>query len=249
MSPELCIAARALDEVKDLEELWQLFETQVAAQGFPFFTYLARHRAHPEASAQVTGRANFPIYASQPMERDPLLTKCTDSYRAVPTGSAFLAELPHLDIGERQMIRHAETFGFRSGIGLPVRITGDRAVFNLGTGMDRDTFLSEVMPRRQQLHVFCMLMQRRLDTMGAAAPRPGPSDLLDRLSGREHQVLELLAQGLSRPEVAHRLCVSAHTVASHAKAIYRKLGVHTQTGAVRAYLETAGGGPVKGPPR
>jgi DNA-binding NarL/FixJ family response regulator len=52
------------------------------------------------------------------------------------------------------------------------------------------------------------------------------------LTRRESQVLELLAAGCRHTEVAERLGVSPHTVSSHAKNIYRKLGVRSAIAAV-----------------
>jgi len=52
------------------------------------------------------------------------------------------------------------------------------------------------------------------------------------LSRRELDVLRLLAEGASYAEVARRLGISAHTVTSHVKNCYRKLGVRTAADAV-----------------
>lgn len=59
---------------------------------------------------------------------------------------------------------------------------------------------------------------------GAAAPTPGGA-LPEPLSRQEQRVLELLAAGLSNPEIAARLVVSVNTVKAHLKSIYRKLAV------------------------
>jgi LuxR family maltose regulon positive regulatory protein len=48
---------------------------------------------------------------------------------------------------------------------------------------------------------------------------------LDPLSLREHEVLRLLAEGLSNPEIADRLFITTGTVKVHASSIYSKLGV------------------------
>jgi DNA-binding CsgD family transcriptional regulator len=57
------------------------------------------------------------------------------------------------------------------------------------------------------------------------------------LTPREAQVLELLAAGCRHVEVAERLGVSPHTVSSHAKNIYRKLGVRSAVAAVSLAIE------------
>jgi two-component system, NarL family, nitrate/nitrite response regulator NarL len=52
------------------------------------------------------------------------------------------------------------------------------------------------------------------------------------LSPREHEVLVLIAQGLSAPAVGQRLHVSPATVKTHLKALYEKLGVSDRAAAV-----------------
>jgi HD-GYP domain-containing protein (c-di-GMP phosphodiesterase class II) len=57
--------------------------------------------------------------------------------------------------------------------------------------------------------------------------RPGPSGL----TGREIDVLRLVARGLSNKEIARRLVISPRTVSHHLEHIYAKLGVSTRAGA------------------
>jgi DNA-binding NarL/FixJ family response regulator len=52
------------------------------------------------------------------------------------------------------------------------------------------------------------------------------------LSRREIDVLRLLACGCTYTQIADRLGVSLHTVASHIKNLYRKLDVHSSRAAV-----------------
>jgi DNA-binding NarL/FixJ family response regulator len=53
-----------------------------------------------------------------------------------------------------------------------------------------------------------------------------------RLSEREHEVLTLIVKGFSYAEIASLLGVSAHTVTTHVRGIYRKLEVHSRGEAV-----------------
>lgn len=46
------------------------------------------------------------------------------------------------------------------------------------------------------------------------------------LSGREREILQLLAEGLSSPAIAKRLFVATSTVDTHRRNIVRKLGLH-----------------------
>jgi LuxR family maltose regulon positive regulatory protein len=56
--------------------------------------------------------------------------------------------------------------------------------------------------------------------------------LIDSLSERERQVLQLLTTDLSGPEMAEKLMVSVNTVRFHTKNIYGKLGVNSRRQAV-----------------
>jgi LuxR family maltose regulon positive regulatory protein len=57
------------------------------------------------------------------------------------------------------------------------------------------------------------------------------SGLIEPLSERELEVLQLIAEGLTNQEIASRLFLSLHTVKVHAHNIYGKLGVHSRTQA------------------
>ena len=57
------------------------------------------------------------------------------------------------------------------------------------------------------------------------------------LSAREVEVLRLVAQGLSNPQVAARLVLSPRTVDHHLRSIYGKLGVSSRTAASRFAIE------------
>jgi DNA-binding NarL/FixJ family response regulator len=56
------------------------------------------------------------------------------------------------------------------------------------------------------------------------------------LTQRESEVLGLIVAGLSNRAIASRLVIGDETVKSHARAIYRKLGVGDRAGAVAAAL-------------
>ena len=53
------------------------------------------------------------------------------------------------------------------------------------------------------------------------------------LSEREREVLGLMADGKTNPEIGDALHLSRHTVKEHSSALYRKLGVRNRTEAVQ----------------
>jgi len=57
-------------------------------------------------------------------------------------------------------------------------------------------------------------------------------ELIEPLSERELEVLQLIAQGLTNQEVASRLYLSLNTVKAHSRNIYGKLDVHSRVQAV-----------------
>jgi DNA-binding CsgD family transcriptional regulator len=60
---------------------------------------------------------------------------------------------------------------------------------------------------------------------------------LPRLTAREREILDLVAEGRTNAEIAERLWVSTGTVRRHLENIYAKLGVHTRTAAVAVFRE------------
>jgi LuxR family maltose regulon positive regulatory protein len=57
------------------------------------------------------------------------------------------------------------------------------------------------------------------------------------LTDAERNVLQYLPTHLTYPQIAEALCLSRHTVKSHAVAIYRKLGVSSRAAAVQTARE------------
>ena len=85
---------------------------------------------------------------------------------------------------------------------------------------------------------------RLIDAMQANQLPPAPAhipplfekspevSLVESLSNREVEVLQLVAQGLSNAEISARLVISLSTVKGHTANIYSKLGVNNRTQAV-----------------
>lgn len=77
------------------------------------------------------------------------------------------------------------------------------------------------------------LMKRKVVVVGPDFVLNSPA--LERLgiSKREHEVLELIAQGLSNHEIAGKMYVSVNTVKTHLSNLFVKLEVSRRTQAVQ----------------
>jgi DNA-binding NarL/FixJ family response regulator len=64
------------------------------------------------------------------------------------------------------------------------------------------------------------------------APTPQQAALPDGLTAREGQVLALIAEGLSNPEIATRLVVSEATIKTHINHLFTKIGARDRAQAV-----------------
>ena len=75
-------------------------------------------------------------------------------------------------------------------------------------------------------------------SLGAAlAAPPASAGPVDELTGREREVLRLLALGHTNQEIAEQLIVSVRTVESHRAHVMTKLRVTTRAALVRAALD------------
>ena len=61
---------------------------------------------------------------------------------------------------------------------------------------------------------------------------PSPAPLPDGLTQREAEILTLIAQGLTNPEIAERLFLSNHTVKTHISRIFAKTGSRDRVAAI-----------------
>jgi predicted ATPase/DNA-binding CsgD family transcriptional regulator len=83
------------------------------------------------------------------------------------------------------------------------------------------------------------LAEEEPSTTSPALEQPPPSarEHPAELTPREVEVLGLVAEGLTNPQVAQRLFLSPRTVQRHLNSVYRKLGVSSRTAATRLALE------------
>jgi DNA-binding NarL/FixJ family response regulator len=68
-------------------------------------------------------------------------------------------------------------------------------------------------------------------------PAPSPAGWPAELTGREVEVLRLIARGRSNREVAELLFISPTTVGRHIENLYRKIGVSSRAAAAVFAME------------
>jgi LuxR family maltose regulon positive regulatory protein len=164
---------------------------------------------------------------------DPLFEICIErgwTRQAVQTG-AVLA-LSYQGLGNQQAalrvfeqaLAEAEPRGFL------------RSILDAGAGITQ--VMDAVRTRRRDegrdtAYVDRLLVAARAEVL-AQADKPVARDqgLVDRLSEREIEVLQLIAAGHTNAEIADKLYVVVGTVKAHTHNIYSKLGVRSRTQAV-----------------
>ena len=96
----------------------------------------------------------------------------------------------------------------------------------------------EILEAIHQVHAggspFTATVARQIVNSFQSDPRPAA--LLPGLTGRENEILGLLACGLQYKEIGEQLVISTSTVRAHLHTIYRKLRVQSRTEAVVKYL-------------
>jgi DNA-binding CsgD family transcriptional regulator len=110
-----------------------------------------------------------------------------------------------------------------------------RAAIETATAMGAAPFLDEIesLARRARLDVGRagrpVVSAPEADPRAARAVRSAPE--LAALTGREHEVLAVMAEGLSNREIAHRLYISERTVAVHVSRVLTKTNTRSRTQA------------------
>ena len=222
--------AEDLEKHDDRTQLWQAAVSLFADAGLTHVIYLVSNASR----SQVALLTNIPdIYEDTAPCNDPFLEYCCQSYEVTWTGLAYLADYQYLPQEAQVLIRAAKQVGFVSGLGLPTRLeNSDRYVgFNLGARLGRNAFEARFRPHIREIQALCFLLHRRLEELECKTSLGDAA-----LSPREHEVMTMIAQGLSRKECAQSLSLSPNTVAEYTKSAYRKLGVRNRIEAARIFF-------------
>ena len=116
----------------------------------------------------------------------------------------------------------------RSVLGLPAQAWG-----LLPLEATAEELLAAVSALHQGLLVGAPSLMKPLFAELPATEASEAGELIEPLTDRETEVLQLLAEGLANKQIAVRLEISEHTVKFHVSAIFAKLGAASRTEAVR----------------
>ncbi len=90
------------------------------------------------------------------------------------------------------------------------------------------TAISEVLNGRTH---FCETVSNFVDENGHSV------DLYEQLTSREREVLQLVAEGKTAPEITSKLFISVRTVEKHRSNLMKKLNVHSHNDLIRYALQ------------
>jgi DNA-binding NarL/FixJ family response regulator len=115
-------------------------------------------------------------------------------------------------------------------------------------GADRAELVRAIRAVASGDAIFGPPVARRLMAFFAEPSRLGPATFPE-LSDREHEVLELVARGMSNQQIVDRLVISPKTVRNHVSNIFSKLQVRDRSEAIVRAREAGLGGEERTPPR
>lgn len=167
------------------------------------------------------------------LEDDPSVTVVARDIARERIGVVLRAHRPRvlvLDVGALRdpaevrdlSLRHPETRLVLLGAGLSTVESAQLLAFGAGACLSKDTQSRDV---RNAIH----LASRGLQVMPHGSSGAGGAPVRDaRLTQREGDVLLLLRQGRTNAQIALDLRIGVETVRTHARSVYRKLGVSSR---------------------
>ena len=163
--------------------------------------------------------------------------------------AASLEGLAALEAGQGEPLQAVQLWGaaaaLREAIGAPMhpvhRASYEHTLAHARTALDEQAFRAAWAEGRSMTPEQIFAIQE-LDTPGVSPISPSsatqpavPAQAL--LTRREREVLRLLTEGLTNPQIAERLVVSVPTVSTHVASIFNKLGVTSRSAATRYAVE------------
>ncbi len=106
----------------------------------------------------------------------------------------------------------------------------------LSTEVSDDELMAAVRAVGEGLWVGAPGLVRGLMRFSGAGEISSEESLVESLTAREKEVLQLMAEGLANKQIAMKLNISEHTVKFHLSSLYAKFNVSSRTEAVKRGL-------------
>jgi DNA-binding NarL/FixJ family response regulator len=151
-------------------------------------------------------------------------------------GQALIEGLPSLDHLPAVLLLGDDPVGLRGWVDLPFRAIGA-----LPSEAGEEELYAAISALEKGLSVWHPQLRdgmRVWDAPEDDRADGSPPDLVEPLTDRELEVLQLLALGSANKRIALALGISEHTVKFHISSIYGKLSAGNRTEAVRIGLQT-----------
>jgi DNA-binding NarL/FixJ family response regulator len=140
--------------------------------------------------------------------------------------------------------RHTESLRADDGEGLlaasaDYRALGDRAAA-ADVAAQAAVAFSRHQPRKRSLHAAALAQQLATDSGGLCTPALR-NPIGQPVTGRQREIIELVAAGLSNKQIAERLVMSVRTVEGHVYRAYQRLGAGSREELVEILRAGPGG--------
>ena len=115
--------------------------------------------------------------------------------------------------------------------------SNSRAWGVLSADATEDELVAAVRAVGEGLWVGAPSLVRSLIRLTGRRESSSEESLVEQLTAREMEVIQLMAQGLANKQIALSLGISEHTVKFHLSSLYAKLGISSRTEAVKRGIE------------
>lgn len=210
--------------VSDQEVVWYGLRKILLAVGTEEFNLLKMVKSYDEAKELINANPTA-----------LLMTDVRESFGITSKGDATKDCIPLLAFAAERGMRQSMVLTLSDNLCHMARSLVNGAVDYLPVGLSEKDLLSRIqsaMMRKQHPDNPFPKMRMQLLEQKKKIDKPK----LDLLTGRECQMMRLLAHGLSNAEIAMFLEISIETVKEHVQHVLRKLGFNDRTQAAILYL-------------
>lgn len=226
------------NEAVQLDTLLVPFSNILTSFGFEVLQYFIIRQDYKSISFKDGLRAGQVMKAiaelygdDRPFDFDPALKKMILRMKPFHWHQAMAD--PSISDTQREICATYKREGFEDGVCIPVSTgPGDLAIISI-SAKGRTFPISQT--DLDLIHIACNVLHRRYNDLAYTADASPVG-----LSDRESEVTALVLKGRSNKEIAKRLGISAHTVDTHLRSVFEKLGVRNRLEAAVKYALVSG---------